>query len=201
MSEQQPVEAKHPERRAALWITLARSVLALALGLALILQPDKSRPILINFIGMFWLAAGIMSLRWGTSGERAQRVSVIVGIVGIVAGVLVLGRFILAQFVGEAPMVLLIGVVAVLTGLVHVFEGFRTGSNRQRQRSWISMLLGVFEIVLGLVVLVWRGLLRSGGDLGFPRRVRVAARSIAPASPRSSEITHSNGINPYSAGY
>jgi uncharacterized membrane protein HdeD (DUF308 family) len=156
MSEQQPVEAKHPERRAALWITLARSVLALALGLALILQPDKSRPILINFIGMFWLAAGIMSLRWGTSGERAQRVSVIVGIVGIVAGVLVLGRFILAQFVGEAPMVLLIGVVAVLTGLVHVFEGFRTGSNRQRQRSWISMLLGVFEIVLGLVVLVWR---------------------------------------------
>jgi uncharacterized membrane protein HdeD (DUF308 family) len=156
MSEQQPVEAKHPERRAALWITLARSVLALALGLALILQPDKSRPILINFIGMFWLAAGIMSLRWGTSGERAQRVSVIVGIVGIVAGVLVLGRFILAQFVGEAPMVLLIGVVAVLTGLVHVFEGFRTGSNRQRQRSWISMLLGVFEIVLGLVVLAWR---------------------------------------------
>jgi uncharacterized membrane protein HdeD (DUF308 family) len=58
--------------------------------------------------------------------------------------------------VGVAPMVLLIGVVAVLTGLVHVFEGFRTGSNRQRQRSWISMLLGVFEIVLGLVVLAWR---------------------------------------------
>jgi uncharacterized membrane protein HdeD (DUF308 family) len=156
MSEQQPIEAKHPERRAAFWITLARSVLAFTLGLALILEPDKSRPMLISFIGMFWLAAGIMSLRWGTSGERAQRMSVVVGIVGIVAGVLVLGRFLLAQVVGEAPMVLLIGVVVVLTGLIHVFEGFRTGSDRQRQRSWISTLLGTFEIVLGLVVLVWR---------------------------------------------
>src|SRR5512137_3222135 len=156
MNEPQPVEAKHPERRAAFWITLARSVLALALGLALILQPDKARPILVNFMGVFWLAAGIMSLRWGASGERARRMSVVVGIVGIMAGVLILGRFLLAQLVGEAPIVLLLGAVVVLTGLVHVFEGFRTGPGHQRQRSWTSTLLGAFEIVLGLVVLTWR---------------------------------------------
>jgi uncharacterized membrane protein HdeD (DUF308 family) len=58
MSERQPVEAKHPERRAAIWITLARSVLALALGLALVLEPDRTRPFLVNFIGVFWLASG-----------------------------------------------------------------------------------------------------------------------------------------------
>jgi uncharacterized membrane protein HdeD (DUF308 family) len=156
MSEPQPVEAKHPERRAAFWITLARSVMALALGLALLLHPDKARPMLVNFIGVFWLAAGIVSLRWGASGERARRMSVVVGIVGIVAGVLVLGRFLLSQLVGEAPIVLLLGGIVVLTGLVHVFEGFRTGADRHRQRSWMSALLGAFEIVLGLVVLVWR---------------------------------------------
>ena len=156
MSEPQPVEAKHPERRAAFWITLARSVLALALGLALVFQPDKTRPMLVNFIGVFWLAAGIVSLRWGASGERARRMSVVVGIVGIVAGVLILGRFLLIQLVGEAPIVLLLGIIVMLTGLVHVFEGFRTGPGHVRQRSWTSTLLGAFEIVLGLVVLVWR---------------------------------------------
>ena len=87
-TEPLPVEAKHPELRAAFWITLARSMLALALGLALIVEPEKSRPFLINFIGVFWFVAGLMSLRWGASGERARRMSV-VGIVGIVAGVLV----------------------------------------------------------------------------------------------------------------
>ena len=156
MSENPPIEAKHPERRAAFWITLARSVLALALGLALILHPDKTRPMLVNFIGVFWLAGGIMSLRWGASGERARRTSIVVGIVGIVAGALILGRFLMIQLVGEALMVLLLGTVVVLTGLVHVFEGFQTGPGHQRQRSWTSTLLGAFEIVLGLVVLMWR---------------------------------------------
>ena len=156
MSEHQQIEAKHPERRAAFWSTLARSVLALALGLALVLQPDKTRPFLINFIGVFWLAGGIMSLRWGASGERARRTSIVVGIVGIVAGALILGRFLMIQLVGEAPIVLLLGTVVVLTGVVHVFEGFQTGPGHHRQRSWTSTLLGAFEIVLGLVVLMWR---------------------------------------------
>src|SRR5512143_1333934 len=156
MIEPQPVEAKHPERHAAFWITLARSVLALALGLALVLQPEKTRPFVVNFIGVFWLAAGIISLRWGASGERARRTSIVVGIVGILSGVLILGRFLLSQLVGEAPVVLLLGAIVALTGLVHFFEGFRTGPGQQRQRSWTSTLLGAFEIVLGLVVLLWR---------------------------------------------
>jgi uncharacterized membrane protein HdeD (DUF308 family) len=154
MSEPQLVETKHAGRRTAFWITVARSVLATALGLALILEPEKTRPMLVNFMGIFWLAAGIMSLRWSASGERAQRTSVVVGMVGIVAGLLILGRFLLIQLVGEAPMILLLGVIIVLTGIVHVFEGFRTESGRQR--SWTSTLLGAFEIALGLVVLVER---------------------------------------------
>ena len=156
MNEQLPVEPRSAKRSIAHWVTLARSILALTLGLALILHPEKTRPMLINFIGMFWLMGGVMSLRWGVSGDQARRMSVVVGLVGIMAGVLILGRFLLIQAVGEAPIVLLLGVIIMLTGLVHVFEGFRTGADRHRQRSWASTLLGIFEIALGLVVLLWR---------------------------------------------
>ena len=51
---------------------------------------------------------------------------------------------------------LVLGAIVTLTGAVHVFEGFRTGPDRQRQRSWASTLLGMFEIVLGVTVLLWR---------------------------------------------
>jgi uncharacterized membrane protein HdeD (DUF308 family) len=88
MTEPQPVNTQPPTRQTAFWITLARSVLATALGLALILEPEKTRPMLINFMGMFWLMAGLMSLRWGTNGERARRASVVAGMVGITAGAL-----------------------------------------------------------------------------------------------------------------
>ena len=156
MNEPPPLASTSAKRHAPYWIPLIRSVLAMVLGLALLLQPDKARPMFLNFMGLFWLTAGIMNLRWGTNGERARRLSVVIGSVGIVAGALVLTRFLLIQLVGQELIVLVLGITIVLTGLVHVFEGVRTGSGSQRQRSWTSTALGAFEVVLGLVVLMWR---------------------------------------------
>lgn len=149
-------ESRSLKRPIGHWVTLARSVFAFTLGLALILHPDKTRPMLINFVGMFWLMGGVMSLRWGVAGERARRMSVVVGVVGIVAGVMILSRQLLAQWVGDDLLALVLGAIIILTGAVHVFEGFRAGPDRHRQRSWISTLLGMFEIVLGVTVLLWR---------------------------------------------
>jgi uncharacterized membrane protein HdeD (DUF308 family) len=155
-SEHDTVDTRRSPSRTAFWITLARAILATVLGLALILLPDKTRPMLINFMGVFWLVAGLMSVRWGASGERARPASVVVGVVGIVVGALVLGRFLLIEIPGQEAIVLLMGAIVVLMGLVHIFEGLRTGPEHERERSWTSALLGAFEIVLGITVLVWR---------------------------------------------
>lgn len=138
------------------WVTLVRAVLASALGLAILFYPDKTRPLLVNFIGMFWLAGGLMNLRWGMTGERAGRPSVVAGLIGVLAGLLVLGRFLISGLVHETVVVLLLGGVIVLTGLVHVFEGFMVGADHHRQRFWLSTLLGIMELLLGISVLVWR---------------------------------------------
>jgi len=50
---------------------LAQSILALAVGVALILPPDKTRPMLVNLIGMFWLIGRLMGLRWLRSSQAA----------------------------------------------------------------------------------------------------------------------------------
>lgn len=149
-------DTKRSPGRIAFWVTLARAILATTLGVALVLLPDKTRPMLINFMGIFWLVAGLMSVRWGASGERARPASIGVGVVGIVVGALVLGRFLLAEIAGQEVIVLLMGAIVVLMGLVHIFEGIRTCSGHERHRSWTSALLGIFEIMLGITVLVWR---------------------------------------------
>jgi uncharacterized membrane protein HdeD (DUF308 family) len=135
------------------WITLVRAALALALGMALILHPDKTRPMLANFMGMFWLAAGIMSLRWSPSGRRAPRAARVAGVIGVVAGLLVLGRFLIEDVVSEAVGITLLGGVAVLTGIFHVMGGFERERTHRRLGSWTSVLLGTFEIVLGALLL------------------------------------------------
>ena len=134
------------------WVTLFRGVLAAFLGLALIIQPDKARPILVNFMGMFWLASGIMSLRWGGFGLRASRLSTAAGLVGILAGALVLSRGLTRGFLGETLAISLLGGVMILTGIIHAVGGFRT-EDAGRRWSWTSLILGIFEIVLGVLLL------------------------------------------------
>lgn len=134
-------------------ITLIRGILAVSLGVMLVFQPDKTRPMLGNFMGMFWLVSGIFSLRWGASGERAQRVAIIAGVVGVLAGLATLTRGLTSAWVREDILLSLLGVVILLTGILHAFGGFQLGK-AHRRFMLTSVLLGAFEIVLGFLLIV-----------------------------------------------
>ena len=47
----------------------------------------------------------------------------------------------------------ILGAVMVITGLIHIRGGFRIGSE-ERHKTWASMLLGFFEIILGILALL-----------------------------------------------
>jgi len=42
----------------------------------------------------------------------------------------------------------------LLTGILHIFSGFRVGDNQQRNWSITGFLLGLFEAVLGIMLIV-----------------------------------------------
>ena len=141
-------------------ITLIRGMFAITLGVALFFQPDKTRPFLVSFMGMFWLMSGIVSLRWGVHGERARGLSLLAGAAGVLAGLGMLSRRFATDFVGEDVLVSLIGLIILLTGLMHIIGGFRAGPeesnlfSQNRKWSWTAFLLGVFEIVLGVILVI-----------------------------------------------
>jgi uncharacterized membrane protein HdeD (DUF308 family) len=134
------------------WVTLIRGILALVLGIALIVQPDKARPFLVNFMGMFWLAGGLVGLRADVNGSGGRRWMRIAGIIGVVTGLIVVLRHSLTGAISELNVFYLLGAVILLTGLMHVIFGFPSASGGQR--SWTSIILGLFEIVLAILVLV-----------------------------------------------
>ena len=141
------------KRNAAFTITLIRGLLAISLGAILLFQPDKTRSMLGNFMGMFWLASGIVSIRWSVSGERARRVAFLTGVIGVLAGLAMLTRGLTNAWVRQDILFSLLGVVIVLTGTLHIFGGFRVGEHAHRKWSWTSFILGAFEIVLGLMLI------------------------------------------------
>jgi uncharacterized membrane protein HdeD (DUF308 family) len=150
----------------AFWITLIRGMLAVTLGVTLLIWPEKARPFLVSFMGMFWLASGIVSLRWGVHGERARGLSLLAGAAGVLAGIGMLSRRFTMGMVGEDVLLSVVGLIILLTGLMHIFGGFRNVPEetrvygRIRSRvwprtwSWTAFFLGMFEIVLGLLLVV-----------------------------------------------
>lgn len=142
------------KRNAAFTITLIRGLLAISLGAVLLFQPDKTRSMLGNFMGMFWLASGIISIRWSVSGERARRIALLTGVIGVLAGLAMLTRGLTNAWVRQDILFSLLGVVIVLTGILHIFGGFRVGEDAHRKWSWTSFILGAFEIVLGLMLII-----------------------------------------------
>lgn len=142
------------KKNVAFAITLIRGILAVSLGAALLFQPDKALPMLGNFMGMFWLASGIISLRWGAAGERPRRIAVLAGVIGVLAGLAMLTRRLTSTWVQEDIIFSLLGVVILLTGLLHIFGGFRVGEGAHRTWSLTAFLLGAFEIVLGIMLIV-----------------------------------------------
>ena len=142
------------KRNAAFTITLIRGLLAISLGAVLLFQPDKTRSMLGNFMGMFWLASGIISIRWSVSGERARRIALLTGVIGVLAGLAMLTRGLTNAWVRQDILFSLLGVVIVLTGTLHIFGGFRVGEDAHRKWSWTSFILGAFEIVLGLMLII-----------------------------------------------
>lgn len=135
------------------WIPALRAFLAVVLGTALLFQPETARPLLVNFMGAFWLVGGLVSLRWAASGDRARRWSVIAGIIGVGAGLLAITRTFLSGYIPELVIAYLIGGVMVITGIMHVATGSSDGAKRSR-RSWAGVLLGIFEIVMGIMIFI-----------------------------------------------
>jgi len=135
-------------------ITLFRGIFAVGLGLVLLFQPEKTTPMLGNFMGMFWLASGLISLRWGASGERARGWALLAGGIGVLAGIAMLSRSLFDNYIPKDVMLSLLGMVILLTGCLHAFGGFQVGDEKHRKWLLTSVLLGAFEIVLGVMLII-----------------------------------------------
>jgi uncharacterized membrane protein HdeD (DUF308 family) len=134
-----------------------RGIYAVLLGIVLLFYPDKSRVFLSNFMAGFWISIGLLLLR-KDSDEALQaigkRTSLIFGVIAIVSGLLVITRRFTREWVDPALQVQILGLVILLTGLLHMVGVVRIQRVRKRGRTWAHIVLGIFEIVLGAMLFI-----------------------------------------------
>jgi uncharacterized membrane protein HdeD (DUF308 family) len=109
-------------------------------------------------MGLFWLTTGLTNIAWARTRGREihlTRWAMVAGILGSIAGVIALLRPMLASYFSNLGTVLLLGVLVIITGILHIFGGFRISSAYGSQWAWGSYLVGSVQVVLGSIVLIY----------------------------------------------
>jgi uncharacterized membrane protein HdeD (DUF308 family) len=129
------------------WIFLIQGVLAIVLGLMFVTAPAATLVVLATFLGFYWLITGVLELvRVFTDRSVPWIWSLLVGIVGILAGILVLRHPLLAAVTVPTVLVIILGVQGLVMGILEIIGGIKGGGIG-------SFILGVINILVGLVLL------------------------------------------------
>ena len=137
------------------WLTAVRGLVALTLALAIVVA-GRGTDRLVSFLGLYWMAGGLITLRFALAvrPRRGARLGLVAGIAAVVGAILVLLRHGLAGLVEPDLLVEVLGVSAVLTGVLRVLGGFAV--ERQLGRRWTigGVVLGTLEAALGVLLLL-----------------------------------------------
>jgi uncharacterized membrane protein HdeD (DUF308 family) len=140
------------------WIAVVRGVFALLLGIAILVKPDD-RAMIANFIGVYWLLSGLLTIRWALTVRwiRGSRIGLAAGGVSVIAAVLVLLRQPFQHLISPNTLINMLGVAAVLTGALRLLGAFEIERRTGKRWTFGGLALGSVEVVLGLVLFLSRG--------------------------------------------
>jgi len=129
------------------WIFLLQGLAGILLGVMLITAPGATLVVLSTFLGFYWLITGVLALvRVFADRSVPWLWSLLVGIVGILAGIFVVRHPLLAALTVPTALVIILGVQGLVMGVLEIIGGCKGGGLG-------SFVLGVINVLVGLLLL------------------------------------------------
>ncbi|MCP4359312.1 MAG: HdeD family acid-resistance protein [Chloroflexi bacterium] len=132
------------------WLVLLEGIALLILGLMFLSSPVKTTAIATQVLGIYWLIAGIFkiisifmdSIMWG--------LKLFAGILGIIAGIVVLNHPLLSPVLVGSAVVIILGVQGIIMGIVGIVQAFKGAG-------WGAGILGAVSLLFGILLLanIW----------------------------------------------
>ncbi len=137
-----------PTRQSSIWwVFLLQGVAGILLGLMLLTDPGATLIVLVTFLGFYWLFTGVMALvRVFVDRSVPWIWSLLIGIVGIFAGLVVLHHPLLAALAVPAVIVIVLGVQGLIMGVLDLIGAFTGGGIG-------SFVLGAINLIIGVLLL------------------------------------------------
>lgn len=129
------------------WLFLLQGIAGIILGVMLLTAPGVTLVALVTFLGFYWLIMGILALvRVFVDRSVPWIWSLLIGIVGILAGIFVVRHPLLAALTVPTVIVIILGVEGLIMGVLEIIAAFKGGGIG-------SFILGVIYLLIGLLLL------------------------------------------------
>lgn len=165
--------AKEVQPAAPWWAVLIQGISALIIGILLITNTAMTTIVLVQFIGIYWLISGIFSIVSIFLDNTAWGLKLFSGILGILAGIVVMQHPLWSPLVVGKVIVIILGLEGLMIGIVNIIQAFKGGglgigllgvlsiifgiillSNSWSATFSLPLVLGVFAIIMGIVTIV-----------------------------------------------
>jgi len=142
--------AGSPETGAAMapsrWLVLLLGIIAVLFGALFFVYPVQTLTLLVTVLGIYWLFNGIVMFISLFTDKTGRGWKLLVGILGILAGVLVLTYPLYSAILIPTVFAIIIGVEGLIIGAVYMVQGF-SGAG------WGTGILGILSIIFGLILI------------------------------------------------
>ena len=127
------------------WLVLLEGIFSAIFGLLLLVAPGATLIFLFQVLGFYLLIAGILRIVSIFLDASLWGWKLVVGILGIIAGIVVLQHPLWSAVVVPMWIVYLVGFLAIVQGILGVVLAFQGGG-------WGAGILGVLGFIFGLIL-------------------------------------------------
>ncbi len=129
------------------WVFLLEGIASIIIGILLLVHPGQTLVAIVLFLGFYWLFVGVLELvRVFVDRSVPWYWSLLIGVLGIVAGLIVLNHPMFAAVVLPTAVVVWLGVLGLVIGVLAMIGAFTGGGVG-------SFIFGLVNFIIGLVLL------------------------------------------------
>jgi uncharacterized membrane protein HdeD (DUF308 family)/predicted flap endonuclease-1-like 5' DNA nuclease len=138
------------ESRMPWWFLLIEGTVAIIVGILLLMNPYKMSVLLVQVLAIYWLIKGIVSIISIFIDHSAWGWKLFIGIVGIIAGYVLIEYPIGGTAVAAQAFIIVLGIQGIIIGIVELVQAFQGGG-------WGVGILGALTTLIGIWLLanVW----------------------------------------------
>jgi uncharacterized membrane protein HdeD (DUF308 family) len=128
------------------WLVLLEGIALLILGGLLLIKPGMTTVIFIQFMGIYWLIAGIFQIIGIFLDSSMWGWKLFAGILGIIAGIIVIQHPVWSPVVVASTLIIILGIQGIIYGGIGLYQAFKGAG-------WGAGILGALSILFGIYLL------------------------------------------------